>query len=48
MYAVVGSAKGTVRFHAQAETNMQLEGLERHLKMIDSYQKTHAARARLA
>ncbi|MDR9426191.1 MAG: OsmC domain/YcaO domain-containing protein, partial [Marinobacter sp.] len=48
MDAVVGSVNGTVRFHGLEETNMQLEGLERHLKMIESYQKLHAARARLA
>lgn len=48
MDAVVGSIEGTVRFHGLEETNMQLEGLERHLKMIESYQKLHAARARKA
>ena len=48
MDAVVGSVNGTVRFHGLEETNMQLEGLERHLKMIESYQKLHAARARIA
>ncbi|GHD44100.1 ribosomal protein S12 methylthiotransferase accessory factor [Marinobacter persicus] len=48
MDAVVGSIEGTVRFHGLEETNMQLDGLERHLKMIESYQKLHAARARKA
>ncbi|MGM0953649.1 MAG: OsmC domain/YcaO domain-containing protein [Pseudomonadota bacterium] len=48
MDAVVGSIEGTVRFHGLEETNMQLDGLERHLKMIESYQKLHAARARIA
>jgi len=37
-----------VRFHGLEETNMQLEGLERHLKMIESYEKLHAARAKKA
>jgi ribosomal protein S12 methylthiotransferase accessory factor len=45
MDAVVGSIDGTLRFHGLEETNMQLDGLERHLKMIESYQKLHAARA---
>ncbi|XKH00317.1 OsmC domain/YcaO domain-containing protein [Marinobacter nauticus] len=48
MDAVVGSIEGTVRFHGLEETNMQLDGLERHLKMIESYQKLHAARAKKA
>lgn len=48
MDAVVGSVNGTVRFHGLAETNMQLEGLERHMKMIESYQKLPMARVRLA
>jgi len=48
MDAVVGSIEGTVRFHGLEETNMQLEGLERHLKMIESYEKLHAARAKKA
>ncbi|WP_346796157.1 OsmC domain/YcaO domain-containing protein [Halomonas sp. Bachu 37] len=45
MGAVVGSVTGEVRFHGLTPTNMQLEGLERHLRLIESYQKLHAARA---
>ena len=45
MAAVVGSVSGEVRFHGLTPTNMQLEGLERHQRLIDSYKKLHAARA---
>ena len=48
MDAVIGSVEGTVRFYGLAETNMQLEGLDRHLRLIDSYKKLHAARAKFA
>ncbi|MCE7519769.1 OsmC domain/YcaO domain-containing protein [Vreelandella titanicae] len=45
MVAVVGSVSGEVRFHGLTPTNMQLEGLERHQRLIESYKKLHAARA---
>ena len=45
MAAVVGSVSGEVRFHGLTPTNMQLEGLDRHLRLIESYKKLHAARA---
>ncbi|WP_417532363.1 OsmC domain/YcaO domain-containing protein [Marinobacter lipolyticus] len=45
MKAVVGSVSGEVRFHGLTPTNMQLEGLDKHLRLIDSYKKLHAARA---
>jgi len=45
MEAVVGSVDGTVRFHGLEPTNMQLEGLEKHQRLIESYRKLHAARA---
>ena len=48
MDAVLGSVEGTVRFYGLAETNMQLEGLDRHLRLIDSYKKLHTARAKFA
>ncbi|MPQ55205.1 OsmC domain/YcaO domain-containing protein [Duganella sp. FT27W] len=48
MDAVLGSIAGTVRFHGLAPTSMQLEGLERHARLIDSYKKLHAARAKAA
>jgi len=45
MQAVVGSVMGEVRFHGLAPTSMKLEGLDRHLRLVDSYKKLHAARA---
>ena len=45
MDAVVGSTQGTVRFHGLTPTNMQLEGLEKHQRLIESYKKLHAHRA---
>ena len=46
MDAVIGSIDGSVRFYGLTPTNMQLEGLDRHARLIDSYKKIHAARAR--
>lgn len=43
--AVVGSVNGDIRFHGLTPTNMQLEGLDKHLRLIESYKKLHAARA---
>jgi len=48
MDAVIGSMDGSIRFYGLTETNMQLEGLDRHLRLIDSYKKLHAARAKFA
>ncbi len=45
--AVVGSVTGEVRFHGLTKTSMQLEGLDRHLNLIDFIQKVHRARAKL-
>lgn len=45
MAAVVGSVDGSVRFHGLTPTNMQLDGLDKHLRLIESYKKLHAARA---
>lgn len=45
MNAVVGSVNGTVRFYGLTPTNTQLEGLDKHLRLIESYKKLHAARA---
>ena len=42
---VVGLVEGTERFHGLTPTNMQLEGLEKHQRLIESYRKLHAARA---
>jgi len=46
MDAVTGSVDGTVRFFGLTPTNLQLEGLDRHKRLLDSYRKLHAARAR--
>ena len=48
MDAVLGSVDGSVRFHGLTPTNMQLEGLDRHQRLVNSYKKLHAARARAA
>ncbi|APX93450.1 protein involved in RimO-mediated beta-methylthiolation of ribosomal protein S12 YcaO [Halomonas sp. 1513] len=45
MAAVVGSVQGEVRFHGLTSTSMQLEGLEKHQRLIESYKKLHAHRA---
>ncbi|WP_445946009.1 OsmC domain/YcaO domain-containing protein [Shewanella sp.] len=41
---VVGSVNGTVRFYGLTKTSMQLEGIEPHLRLIESYKKLHLAR----
>ncbi|OIN02999.1 protein involved in RimO-mediated beta-methylthiolation of ribosomal protein S12 YcaO [Polynucleobacter sp. QLW-P1DATA-2] len=46
MDAVIGSVDGSVRFYGLTPTSTQLEGLDRHHRMIDSYRKLHAARSR--
>lgn len=48
MDAVIGSVHGSVRFYGLTPTNMQLDGLDKHLRLIDSYKKLHAARAKVA
>ena len=48
MDAAIGSVSGSVRFYGLTPTSTQLEGLDRHLRLIDSYKKLHAARARAA
>ena len=48
MDAVVGSVDGTVRFYGLTPTNMKLDGLDRHHRLIDSYKKLHAARVKAA
>jgi len=46
MDAVLGSIDGSVRFFGLTPTSMQLEGLDRHHRLIDSYRKLHQARAK--
>ncbi|MDG9855066.1 OsmC domain/YcaO domain-containing protein [Pseudomonas nitroreducens] len=46
MDAVLGSLDGSVRFYGLTPTSMKLEGLDKHLRLIESYKKLHQARAR--
>ncbi|MBE7927655.1 OsmC domain/YcaO domain-containing protein [Pseudomonas saudiphocaensis] len=48
MDAVIGSVDGSVRFYGLTPTSMKLEGLDRHLRLIESFKKLHGARARAA
>jgi ribosomal protein S12 methylthiotransferase accessory factor len=45
MKNVVGSVNGDVRFYGLTPTNVKLDGLEKHLRLIDSYKKLHKSRA---
>jgi ribosomal protein S12 methylthiotransferase accessory factor len=47
MDAAIGSVNGSVRFFGLTPTSMKLEGLDRHLRLIESYKKLHAARAKV-
>jgi ribosomal protein S12 methylthiotransferase accessory factor len=44
MEQVVGSVYGDVRFYGLTPTSMNLEGLDKHLRLIESYKKLHQAR----
>ncbi len=44
MKQVVGSVFGDVRFYGLTPTSMKLEGLDKHLRLIESYKKLHQAR----
>ncbi|MFT6154956.1 MAG: ribosomal protein S12 methylthiotransferase accessory factor, partial [Bermanella sp.] len=48
MQNVVGSVYGQIRFFGLTETSMKLEGLDKHLRLIESYKKLHTARAKNA
>jgi ribosomal protein S12 methylthiotransferase accessory factor len=48
MDAVVGSVEGSIKFHGLTPTSTKLEGLDRHHRLLDSYKKLHAARAKNA
>ncbi|MGB0935920.1 MAG: OsmC domain/YcaO domain-containing protein [Colwellia sp.] len=45
MNNVLGSVSGEVRFFGLTPTSMKLEGLDKHLRLIESYKKLHSARA---
>ncbi|OBT07079.1 protein involved in RimO-mediated beta-methylthiolation of ribosomal protein S12 YcaO [Shewanella sp. UCD-FRSSP16_17] len=44
MQNVVGSVTGEVKFYGLTKTSMNLEGIEPHLRLIESYKKLHQAR----
>lgn len=44
MENVVGSVTGKIRFYGLTKTSMALEGIEPHLRLIESYKKLHQAR----
>jgi ribosomal protein S12 methylthiotransferase accessory factor len=46
MDTVMGSVDGSLRFFGLTPTNINLEGLDRHHRMIDSYRKLHLARSK--
>ncbi|WP_299808046.1 OsmC domain/YcaO domain-containing protein [uncultured Shewanella sp.] len=48
MNSVIGSVSGEVRFYGLTKTSMALEGIEPHLRLIESYKKLHSARAKAA
>ncbi|TYK64525.1 OsmC domain/YcaO domain-containing protein [Colwellia echini] len=45
MKQVVGSVFSEVKFYGLTPTSINLEGLDKHLRLIESYKKLHAARA---
>ncbi|TNE50167.1 MAG: OsmC domain/YcaO domain-containing protein [Deltaproteobacteria bacterium] len=45
---VTGSVAGDVRFFGLTETNMELEGIDKHQRLITSYKKLHTARSQYA
>ncbi|WP_166254935.1 OsmC domain/YcaO domain-containing protein [Marinobacter salicampi] len=45
METVLGAVNGSLRFPGLTPTNMQLDGLDRHLRLIESYKKLHEVRA---
>ncbi len=46
MERVVGAVSGELRFDGLTKTSMRLEGLDKHLRLIESYQKLHRARSK--
>ena len=47
MENVVGSITGDVKFYGLTKTSMNLEGLDKHQRLIESYKKLHQARAKV-
>ena len=48
MNNVIGSISGEITFFGLTKTSMKLEGLDKHLRLIESYKKLHQARATAA
>ena len=48
MTNVIGSVNSQIKFFGLTKTSMKLEGLEKHLRLIDSYKKLHQARETMA
>ena len=48
MDAVLGSVNGSVRFYGLTPTNMNLDGLDRHQRLLDSYKKLHLTRSAIS
>lgn len=48
MKNVVASVFGEIRFYGLTKTSMKLEGLDKHLRLIESYKKLHQARGSIA
>lgn len=47
MTNVIGSVNSEVKFFGLSKTSMKLEGLDKHLRLLESYKKLHKARAAL-
>ncbi|MCL4109991.1 UNVERIFIED_CONTAM: hypothetical protein GTU68_038208 [Idotea baltica] len=48
MQNVIGSVNSEIKFYGLTKTSMKLEGLDKHLKLIESYKKLHGARGKIA
>lgn len=46
MKNAIGTVTGEVRFFGLTKTNSKLEGLDKHLRLIESYKKLHSAKKR--
>jgi len=44
MTNVIGSVNSDITFFGLSKTSMKLEGLDKHLRLIESYKKLHQAR----
>lgn len=45
---VVGSVSSQIKFFGLTKTSMKLEGLDKHLRLLESYKKLHQARAKVS